>query len=335
MNKILKYLMTTMLVCIVTILSIGCGCKDPQGILVVTPDGAPALSISKLMYEENELGEDVTYKVINAETLPNQVANQIPDVAILPLNAATKLCRDNYKIVGVNTHGNLYMLGTQTITDINNLIGKKVAVIQYDNVPGLTFRAVLDGNNIPYTRMAEIDTQIDSTKVNIYGCSPNAIEDFFKYEKFDYALTAEPNVTVLCQKLATKNIKVCLDLQQSYQSTFGKKYPQAVTIIKTSLINENPKFVKKFIEAMKSNNSFLVEENIEKILSAISSHLEEGLAASLNNKKLTKNSLINSNVKFVEVETLKADIKNYIENIKKVDSTKISEVADSIFYSIK
>ncbi|MBQ7308047.1 MAG: ABC transporter substrate-binding protein [Clostridia bacterium] len=329
MKKILKYLFTLSLVVMLSLTSfIGCG--QPDKITVITPDGAPALSIAKMMSENQNFGEEVTYKVIDSTTITNYVPNN-SDIAIIPLNAATKLAGDKFKIVAVNTHGNLYVLGKETITDMNTLIGKKVAVIQYANVPGLTFRAVLNGNNIPYAQIGEINDTIDETKVNLYGCDPTAVAQLLSSGSVDYALCAEPSVTILTKNLSAKGIKVCLNLQTAYHDTFNENYPQAVTIVKKTLIENNPKFVKKFIQGLKENDSFLVEDNIETILSAISSHIEEGLTPVLNGK-LNATSMTNCNVKYVDAYSVKEQIKNYVEKIKLIDATKVNSITDDIFY---
>ena len=136
------------------------------------------------------------------------------------------------------------------------------------------------------------------------------------------------------KKLQAKGIKVCLDLQKAYKDTFNENYPQAVTIVKNDLIKNNPKFVKKFIEGLKENDEFLVESNIETILNAISSHIEEGLTPTLNGK-LNANSMANCNVKYVEAYSVKEQIKNYVEKIKLIDATKVNSITDDIFYKAK
>lgn len=332
MKKITKIMTTLCLVLVLMISISACSCgKTNQKISVIIPDGAPALAVAQLLSENNTFNQDLTYTVVKPDTLTNYVPTKA-DIAVVPINSATKLCGDKYKIVAVNTHGNLFVLGEEEITDMTSLVGKKVACIQYANVPGLTLRTILNGKNIPYTQLGELTDSVDAEKVNIYNCDPTAVASLLAQGKVDYALCAEPSVTIISTNLSAKGIKVCLDIQEEYYKTFNEHFPQAVTIISNDLIKNNKKFVKSFIEAMKKNDSYVTKENISSMLKGIEEHLDEGLAPTFDEKKLTENSLKNCNVKYVDAYSVKEEIINYIEKVKAVDSTKVNSITDEIFY---
>ena len=334
MKKFKSILFTSLSIMMICLFMLtGCSCGQTTDILAVTPDGAPALSFAQMLYEDNDK-DNIKYTVVNSENIQSYVATEKADIAVLPLNAATKLCKDVYKIVAVTTHGNLYVLGKTEITDLNTLLGKKVGVIQYPNVPGLTFRAILEGNNIPYTLLGSVGDEADANKVNLVSCEPTEVGGLLKSNKVDYCLSAEPASTKVVTTLSADGVKVCLDLQEAYKTTFnGETFPQAVTIVKKSLIENNPKLVKKFIEKLQQNDEFLTENNIEKILEGINSHLEDGYAGSLSKGNLNITSMANCNVKYVDAYSVKQEIYNYISKIRNVDNTKINEITDSIFYN--
>jgi hypothetical protein len=125
---------------------------------VYAPDGAPALGIAKLLAGEETLSATTNYHVVDASTIQTYVTGNTPaaDICVLPVNLATKLLGsgDKYKLVGTLTHGNLYMLSSSgeeiTTSNIADLKGKRVGVVNLAAVPGLTFKLILKNNNISY-----------------------------------------------------------------------------------------------------------------------------------------------------------------------------------------
>lgn len=127
------------------------------------PDGAPALSVARLL-NDNTILSNIDINVVNAATIQTFVAGENPtaDICILPVNAASKLLGTGakYKMLGTVTNGNLYILKKQGAEDITKeniktvLNEKKVGVINLANVPGLTFKAILADNGITFTEPA-------------------------------------------------------------------------------------------------------------------------------------------------------------------------------------
>ena len=124
-----------------------------QKISVYAPDGAPALGLAKLMAENTF--ENIEYTVVNAGIIQTFVGKA--DICVLPVNVAVKLLGDaqNYKMIGTLTHGNLYLLSknnTQiTVDNLGELKGKTVGVINLAQVPGLTFKLILQNYGIEFT----------------------------------------------------------------------------------------------------------------------------------------------------------------------------------------
>lgn len=127
-------------------------------VTVYMPDGAPALSMATLMRDDTET-DGVTYKVVAAEEISAQVTNKDEaknaDLCVLPITAASKLLGsgEKYVMLGTVTHGNLYLISkdgeTITAENISSLQGKKIGVLQMNNVPGLTLKAVLTKYGLP------------------------------------------------------------------------------------------------------------------------------------------------------------------------------------------
>ena len=124
------------------------------------PDGAPALSVARLLNDESIVA-NLDINVVNAATIQTYVtgANPTADICILPVNAASKLLGTGsvYQMLGTVTNGNLYVLKKQGGADVTKenirsvLNGKKIGVINLANVPGLTLKAILADEGIEFS----------------------------------------------------------------------------------------------------------------------------------------------------------------------------------------
>ena len=133
---------------------------------VYMPDGAPALSMAKLMAEDTET-DGFAYKVVAPSLIASKVTNKEmannADFCVLPVTAASKLLGtgEKYQMLGVVTHGNLFLIskdGKQfTAENLSTLKGKKVGVLQIKEVPGLTFKTVLNKYGIPFEEKTSLN----------------------------------------------------------------------------------------------------------------------------------------------------------------------------------
>ncbi|MBR2870600.1 MAG: hypothetical protein IKB98_04410 [Clostridia bacterium] len=114
----------------------------------VTPDGAPALAISKLMNDSDSLstGKSISYQVVSALQVRNALVSGSADFVLAPVNMASKFYKehdanDPYVMVAVVTHGNFYIISTEQIS-FSDLAGKQIAVPMKGAVPDWTFQTV-------------------------------------------------------------------------------------------------------------------------------------------------------------------------------------------------
>ncbi len=114
---------------------------NQESLTFCCPDGAPALAVSKLINDNNDLGtgKAIEYKVV----APKMLAG---DIVVMPLNLATKKYKANasdaYVCVAVLTHGNFYIMSTDKIT-VDDLRDRQIAVPNMGAVPDWTIRKVL------------------------------------------------------------------------------------------------------------------------------------------------------------------------------------------------
>lgn len=131
-----------------------------SSVSVYMPDGAPALALAQMMSEYATIDDvEINYNVVVAETIASYVTGDSSkaDICVLPSNLASKKLGNGseYKLLGTVTHGNLYVLSSNTtenltIENLSTLNGKTVGVVNLANVPGLTFKSILKKNNISY-----------------------------------------------------------------------------------------------------------------------------------------------------------------------------------------
>ncbi len=132
---------------------------------IVAPDGIPALSLAQLMYYErlgNGVGREIEYKVVAPNLIGSYLTktdedtdeNDLCDVAVLPLLEGLKLVGSGnvYQMVGVATHGDFYIVSNQEISSINDLKGKKIGALNENQVADLTFKYLLNSNQIVYKK---------------------------------------------------------------------------------------------------------------------------------------------------------------------------------------
>lgn len=334
MKKLLYVILT-----VITVLCMfafgACGENSNKGeevsVSITVPDGAPALSIAKLIKDENNFGVKVQYKVVNATDIKNFVvgSGEKSDIALVPVNLASLMLGNGneYKGVATVTHGNLYLLSknenTLTKDNFDQIKGKTVAVVNIANVPGLTIKATLNKQGIEFT---EDEKEKNQENVLLIGINGTDIAPTLNQGKADYVVAPEPAVSTITGKVNT--VKVVAGLHDIYGS-----YPQAVMVVKSAFLEENKEIVKKVIEAMQENESWIIS-NPKDAAEAVATKLSEGATASFTAENTTENSVKGCNIKVTLFDETEINVvKNYINDIKKFGSeTPVAKDFDDNFF---
>lgn len=327
MKKLFSMLLGVVLTIALCFSLAGCN-KDYEGkIEIYMPDGAPALAFSRLMNENNTLEREVSYHVVDANTIGTYVANETAAAALIPVNAATKLAGtgEKYKMLSVNTHGNLFVVGKQEAGDINALKGKKIGVVNLANVPGLTFKAILADKGIAYTEDADALNSENVYLVNIAGTEIAARLNAEGAAALDFVVAPEPAVSTITGKVPA--IKVRLSLQELWGEG---GYPQAVLLAKTELTQDKD-FVNALLDALTASAEWL-PSHASDAAEAVKSHLTEGLNPSFTADNLTETVIANCNIKVEKAADAKEKVKSYINKIMAIDAQSTSAPADAFFY---
>lgn len=312
-------------------------CKeDDLKVDVYMPDGAPALALAQMMQERDD---DITYHVVEAGAMQGLVTGTNPeaDLAVMPVNLAAKMLGsgENYTLLGTVTHGNLYLMSTDNThtynvgSDLSALVGKTIGVIQMHNVPGLTFKLILEKYDVEY-KVIESMVHAEETKVNLVPVdNPTTITPA---SGLDGYVVAEPMASLKVKGTASsaKPFHIVGSLQNLYGGTNG--YPQAVLVAKNS-VAKNKEFVADFVEDVIEAAAWLQksETTIDEIVNAISSNLKEGLTPTLSAGNLTKEVIANCGVYFTKANVGKQEIIDFIAALSQVQDVQYT-LNDNFFY---
>jgi len=273
----MKKILAVMIALTLAIFAFGCnGGGNPDKYTIYMPDGAPALSMAKVMHEGNKVGDyDFNYNVVPASTIENYVTSKDADFAIIPTNAAVNLynnAKAEYQMLSVNTYGNLY-INVTGITDIQGLKGKVVASIGRGQVPSLVFISVLKLANIEYV---ESETAVEGKVAIRYVADGPAAIALRKAGQADAAVLGEPAATGSASKIEGSSL---LNLQEIYGSLNNgvQGFPQACLIVKKGV----PSKVIDALLAKLDGNATWCEQNPQDAIKAVQNNMIEGATSSL------------------------------------------------------
>lgn len=340
MKKILTVLLS--IICVFGI--IGMSACNPQeeidkrelSVNFVVPDGAPALSIAKLINDDASFGGKVNYRIVAAENIKSFVvgSGEKADIALVPVNMASLLLGtgSEYKGVATVTHGNLYLLSKDetAVTSENAsqmLKGKTVAVVNLANVPGLTVKAMLKKTGIAFT---EDEAEKNAENVLLTGIAGTDIAVKLNTGAADYVVAPEPAVSTITGKVPA--IKKVAGLHDIYG-----KYPQAIMVVKSGFLEKHKDFIIKVFDAMTENAEWIVK-NPAAAADAVKSKLQEGATPSFSAENTTESSVKGCNIKPEPMNSSNIDeINAYIEAIMQFNgSSPVAKAfSENFFVNIK
>lgn len=255
MKKILSILVISLLV--------ACSAKplEWESLSILSPKGAPAISLVPLIQENKDSIEFVDgTDILSAELIKGE-----KDMIIAPVNLGAALSKKDsnpYRLYGIVTWGNLYLVSNSDISFVEN---EPLALFGEQAVPGLVFNSIKDS----------LDQVFVSTAFN----SVTDVQGQLLSKTFNVGLMAEPLVTATIAKAKTLetplNLSVYKDIQALWQEKTGfENYPQAAIYIKADISADKLKQVEARLELMMAynielnNNSSKLETDITEDLSA-------------------------------------------------------------------
>ncbi|MCH5151845.1 MAG: hypothetical protein J1F65_04215 [Clostridiales bacterium] len=258
-----KYIAILLIVTIAfTCACVLCACETGEELTLYVPDGAPALSVAKIINDGKVGNHKVTTTVTKGgNEIVAKCASGEADMAVLPTNAAVNVMKKNsdYLLFSVNVYGVLYVVGTEQISNLSDLVGQRLYSIGLTNTPELVFKTICDTANVSYVNVDDSTPNSDGAINILYKEEASDVIPFVLNKTAKFALIGEPAVTQLKNKAAEKNVTIydLFDLQQLWQEATGSNelgYPQASLIVKKDLLTNG--FAAKLLAALQANNQF-------------------------------------------------------------------------------
>jgi len=294
MKKIFSILLISLLV--------ACTAKplEWENLTILSPKGAPALSLVPLIQENKDSIEFVDgTDVLSAELIKGE-----KDVIIAPVNLGAALSKKDsnpYRLYGIVTWGNLYLVSN---ADVALVESEPIAIFGEQAVPGLVFNSLKD--------------QLGQTFVSTAFNAVTDVQGQLLSKSFNIGLMAEPLVTATIAKAKTLesplNLTVYKDLQVLWQEKTGfENYPQAAIYIKADISDEKLKQVEARLELMMAYN---IELNNNP--SMLETDITEELATTLGvpASKILTQAWDRMNVNVVKAEDNKEAIEAFLELFK-------------------
>jgi hypothetical protein len=143
-------------------------------------------------------------------------------------------------------------------------------------------------------------------------------------------LLPEPAATQLT-KIASDKTWTRIDVQTLYDNETCA-YPQAVMMVKESLLNTYPQLVENIAQSFDSNVSW-VKENVSSAVTAINGKVASGVTPSLNASNIDATVVDNCKIYYESATDAKKFVKTYIEQIISLESSSAKVVGDDFFYT--
>lgn len=279
---------------------VGCASSsDTKELKILTPNGAPALSLLGVYDEILEKNGKINI-VEGSELLSSELIKSESeyDAIIAPINLGCQLLAKNkteYKLAGVLTWGNLYLVENEAVD--NNVL----AAFGEEAVPGKIFKIVKDTN----------DT-MKNAEVTYY----NAVSDVQAQVlagKCRFALMAEPaaSATIAKAKQNGSALKIVASLQEIYQKQFGLEqtgYPQAAIFVKDK---ENVKDLLSNIDSFTNVDAIKEDNQIEELINKIGAE-----TFGVPNAAIASKTWMNQNIHYKDASTVKNDIESILKVFK-------------------
>ena len=220
-------------------------------------EGVTSLGSARMVEDNVQIGEKykINYEMLNATDLLNtRIIKQEAHIAIVPTTlAAQSFNKDlGYVICGTSTWGNLYIVGKEELSSLDELRGKTLHTFGRGLTPDVVLSFIMDHNGIDREKEVEM----------VYLNGAAEVGPLLIAGKADYGLLPEPILSAVLLK--NPDLKVVFDLNSMWSEATGttKGYPQSSLVIKKELIDKDPKFVEDFLKAYVESQNWGLD-NIE------------------------------------------------------------------------
>lgn len=206
-------------------------------------EGVTALSVAKMINDDPQIGEGykIKYEILNSpDLLSTRLIKREADIAIVPTTLAAQSYNKDlgYVICGTSTWGNLYIVGREELTSLEDLKGKTLHTFGRGLTPDVILKLIL------LDRGLDMEEDLDLVYLN----SAAEVAPLLLSGKTDLALLPEPVLSSVLLK--NPDLKVLFSLNDLWMDSVGVSYgyPQSSLVIKEDLIINHPEFVEDFLK---------------------------------------------------------------------------------------
>ena len=295
---------------------------EPMTLRVGSIKGPSGVGMVKIMEDNPVLGENVTsdYEIVGSpDILVAKILKDETDIAVLPTNVAAMLYNKgvDYQLVGINTWGVLYLVENgDTVSSWEDLKGKTVTLFSKGSSPDVVFRYLMAENGL-----TEEDVNLE------YMASHIELSQMMIAGEKTIGLLPEPMVTMV--EMKNPDLKVAINLQESWEAAANMEFPQGCLVARKALIDERPEVVEAFLNYYDESCGW-VNKNLEEA-GALVEKYEIGMTAPMAVKAIP-----NSNIRLEKSYNVKETVEKYLNMLYEFSPQEIGgKVPDEGFYYIE
>ena len=296
MKKISTLILTIILVVNLT------GCSLSKDVRVKTYNGLPAISICKLIKEEENIKSSykTSYTIeSNENKLLESLNKKEVDIALVPTDMAAKVYNKNssYQICASIGQGSYYLVTSdpEVIGFNSTLINKEIAIAGESSMTDNIVKAILKKNNIDETLV----------KFKYTNTVPELVKTLTLGEIYT-GIVPETSLTSLLYKHS--GLKILASTNDAYENTFdiSEGYPQFSVIVRKDFAKNNKEYVNKFLFKLKESIEFVNNNPLQ--AGAYGEELKIPIKPQILSKAIKR-----CNLKFIEIDKFKQNYEYFFD----------------------
>ena len=296
MKKISTLILTIILVVNLT------GCSLSKDVRVKTYNGLPAISICKLIKEEENIKSSykTSYTIeSNDKKLVESLNKKEVDIALVPTDMAAKVYNKNssYQICASIGQGSYYLVTSdpEVIGFNSTLINKEIAIAGENSMTDNIVKAILKKNNIDETLV----------KFKYTNTVPELVKTLTLGEIYT-GIVPETSLTSLLYKHS--GLKILASTNDAYENTFdiSEGYPQFSVIVRKDFAKNNKEYVNKFLSKVKESIEFVNNNPLQ--AGAYGEELKIPIKPQILSKAIKR-----CNLKFIEIDKFKQNYEYFFD----------------------
>lgn len=296
MKKISTLILTIILVVNLT------GCSLSKDVRVKTYNGLPAISICKLIKEEENIKSSykTSYTIeSNDKKLIESLNKKEVDIALVPTDMAAKVYNKNssYQIFASIGQGSYYLVTSDPeVRGFNStLINKEIAIAGENSMTDNIVKAILKKNNIDETLV----------KFKYTNTVPELVKTLTLGEIYT-GIVPETSLTSLLYKHS--GLKILASINDAYENTFdiSEGYPQFSVIVRKDFAKNNKEYVNKFLFKLKESIEFVNNNPLQ--AGAYGEELKIPIKPQILSKAIKR-----CNLKFIEIDKFKQNYEYFFD----------------------